>query len=303
MTDPSIVAQGYDAVYEAMPRSPSLLRLWKQHAAGDDYPDDYSHISFVTLDDLRRLADALGLQTGLTGRMPDDVQKERRGGSSPPPQYRSAPPRGLGMTEPAAPMAFADIACGMGGPGLWIARESGARVTGVDLSRVAIAQAAERAERLGMASSARFAAGSFAETGLEAASMDAAMSVDALQYAPDKHSALREFARIVRPGGRLAFFAFELHPERARGLPAVGDDPVGDYRPLLEEAGFQLLTYEETPRWHERLSAAYGAVIGAQDALRAEMGELAVAAMLSEMTLTLERDIYSGRVFAVAELR
>jgi hypothetical protein len=31
------------------------------------------------------------------------------------------------------------------------------------------------------------------------------------------------------------------------------------------------------------------------------MGPLASAAMLSEMRLTLERDLYAGRVFAVAQ--
>jgi len=269
MTDASIVAQGYDAVYEAMPRSPTLLRIWKLHAAGEDYPDDFSHISFVTLEDLRRLAGALGVSEGST---------------------------------------FADVACGMGGPGLWVARAAGARLAGVDFSRVAVERARERAEAVGLASSARFSVGSFADTGLETASMDAAMSVDALQYAPDKRAALREFARIVRPGrrvagatGRLAFFAFEVDAGRVEGLPVIGDDPVGDYRPLLEEAGFRVLTYEQTPRWRERLFAAYGAVIEAQQALREEMGEIAVAAMLSEMTLTLERDIYCGRAFAVAE--
>ena len=38
------------------PGSPTLLRIWKEHAAGEDYPDDFSHISFVTLEDLRGLA-------------------------------------------------------------------------------------------------------------------------------------------------------------------------------------------------------------------------------------------------------
>jgi ubiquinone/menaquinone biosynthesis C-methylase UbiE len=262
VTDSSIVAQGYDAVYEAMPRSPTLLRIWKELVAGDDYPDDFSHISFVRLRDLRELAQALRLSRG---------------------------------------SGFSDVACGMGGPALWIARETGAQLSGVDFSRVAVAQAEKRAEALGLASSARFSVGSFAETGLETGSMDAAMSVDALQYAPDKRAAVREFARIIRPGGRLAFFAFELHPERAHGLPVVGDDPVDDYRPLLEENGFRVLQYDETPSWHERLIGAYRAVIDAQQALRREMGEAATAAMVSEMTVTLERDIYSGRVFAVGE--
>jgi ubiquinone/menaquinone biosynthesis C-methylase UbiE len=262
MTDPSIVAQGYDAVYDAMPRSPTLLRLWKQVVAGDDYPDNFYHISFITLQDLRRLAEALRLSAG---------------------------------------SRFADIACGMGGPALWIARETGVHLSGVDLSPGAVAQAERRAQSLGLADGARFSTGSFAHTGLETASMDAAMSVDALQYAPDKSAALREFARIIRPGGALAFFAFELHPERARGLPVIGDDPVDDYRPLLHDAGFEILRYDQTPAWHDRLFTAYRAVIDAQEALRQEMGEPATAAMLSEMRLTLDRDIYTGRVFAVAQ--
>jgi ubiquinone/menaquinone biosynthesis C-methylase UbiE len=261
MTDPSIVAQGYDAVYDAMPRSPTLLRLWKQLVAGDDYPDDFYHSSFITLQDLRQLAEALNLPSGST---------------------------------------FADVACGMGGPALWIARETGAHLSGVDLSPVAVAQAEKRAQSLGLASNARFSVGSFAHTGLDTASMDAAMTVDALQYAPDKTAALREFARIIRPGGALAFFAFELHPERTRALPVIGDDPVDDYRPLLHDAGFEVLQYDQTPAWHDRLFTAYRAVIEAQDALRQEMGEIATAAILSEMTITLDRDIYSGRVFAVA---
>jgi len=188
----------------------------------------------------------------------------------------------------------------MGGPALWIARETGAHLSGVDLAAVAVAQAQKRAQRLGLADTARFSAGSFAQTGLDTASMDAAMSVDALQYAPDKTAALREFARIIRPGGTLAIFALELHPERSRGLPVIGDDPVDDYRPLLRDAGFDVLQYDQTPDWHDRLFTAYRAVIDARDALRQEMGEPATAAILSEMTLTLDRDIYSGRIFALA---
>src|SRR6266571_7596126 len=236
MTDPSIVAQGYDAVYEAMPRSPTLLRLWRQLVAGPDYPDDFHHISFITLQGLRHLARALALSPGLR---------------------------------------FSDVACGLGGPALWIARETGAHLSGVDLSPVAVAQAEKRAQSLGLAATARFSVGSFAHTGLETASMDVAMSVDALQYAPDKAAAVREFARIIRAGGTLAFFAFELDPERARGLPVIGDDPINDYRPLLRDAGFNVRDYDQTPDWHDRLFTAYRAVIEAQDALREEMGEVA----------------------------
>src|SRR5438093_508930 len=123
MTDPYIVAQGYDAVYDAMPRSPTLLRLWKQLVARPAYPDAFYHISFITLEDLRHLGSALGLSRG---------------------------------------SRFSDVACGMGGPALWIACETGAHLSGVDLSPVAVAHAEKRAQVLGLAATAGFSVGSFA---------------------------------------------------------------------------------------------------------------------------------------------
>jgi hypothetical protein len=57
---------------------------------------------------------------------------------------------------------------------------------------------------------------------------------------------LKEAARILRPGGRLVFTAFEVEPQRVEGLPVLGVDPVADYRPLLEEQGFAIEFYQET---------------------------------------------------------
>src|SRR6266536_1839389 len=39
---------------------------------------------------------------------------------------------------------LADLGCGRGGPGLWLAREAGASLVGVDFSPVAVEQAAHR---------------------------------------------------------------------------------------------------------------------------------------------------------------
>jgi ubiquinone/menaquinone biosynthesis C-methylase UbiE len=259
---PNLVAQGYDAVYAAIPSSPTLLRIWKEHASGPDYPDDFYHISFLTLAELRRLATDLRLSPGMT---------------------------------------FADLACGMGGPGLWLARETGANLIGIDLSEVGVLQATRRAEALGLSGTTRFATGAFEQTGIPTATVDAVMSVDALQYSPDKRGAFEEICRIMRPSGRLAFTAFEVDAERSAGLPVIGVDTVADYRPLLEHTGFRVLAYEETAGWRERLTDAYEAVIREQHTLRNEMGPLAVAALLSEVTVTLERELYRRRVFVVAE--
>jgi ubiquinone/menaquinone biosynthesis C-methylase UbiE len=262
--DEEIVSVGYDAVYTAMPKSPTLRRLWREHACGLDYPEEFAHISFVTLPELRRLADELRL-----GRE----------------------------------SSFVDLGCGMAGPALWVARETGAHLVGVDLSPVAASLAGERAESLGLSERAEFRVGSFASTGLPDASADAAMSEDALQYASDKSAAFREAARVLKPGARFAFTAFELAPERVEGLPVLGGDPVDDYRPALEDAGFAVDVYEEAPGWPEPMTSAYSALLAAEEAMRAEMGDVAVTALFGEMSMTLEQRPYRRRVLAVATRR
>ena len=177
--------------------------------------------------------------------------------------------------------------------------ESGARLLGIDLSATAAKRAAERAGPLGMTGRATFRQGTFEATGLSAASADAVMSVDALQYAPDKTRALAEVARILRPGGRFAFVAFELDPDRVAGLP-FWEDPVPNYRPLLEHVGFEVIRYEEIPNWPDQVAACFGAILAQRDALNAELGEAAAAVTIMEAAITTELKPYCGHVLAVA---
>jgi SAM-dependent methyltransferase len=265
MNEPAdIVAQGYDAVYSALPNSVTLRRIWREHAAGPDFPDSFHHISFLTLPEMTRMSDELQLLPGQT---------------------------------------LLDLGCGMAGPSLWIAQRTGVRLIGIDASTVAVAQATSRTGALGLANSARFQVGRFARTGVDAHSCHAAMSVDALQYAPDKHAAFTEAARVLRPGTRFVFVAFEYEPSRVEGLPVAGDDPVADYGPLLEEAGFTVEANEETPGWRERLAAAFGAAVSEKEKLRGEMGDVAVNAFMLEAETTLAVQPYRRRVFVVAQRR
>lgn len=262
--DTQVVAAGYDAVYAALPRSATFARLWREHALGANYPAGFEHISFVTLAEMRAIAREMRIGAG---------------------------------------SAFVDLACGLGGIGLWIARETGARLTGIDVSAAAVAGSRARAAALSLDVVATFAQGTFAATGLPAGAFDAAMSTDALQYAPDKQAALGEAARTLRPGGRLVFACFALDADRVRGLPVLGGDPIDDYRPLLDRAGFDVISYGETPAWRERLEATYGAVAAAKDAIAAEMGAGPAAALLGEIALTLQAQPYRSRVLVAARKR
>jgi len=260
-TDRNLVEAGYDAVYSAMPASPTLQRIWREHACGLDFPEEFSHISFTTIAELRRIIGELRLSAG---------------------------------------GALVDVGCGMGGPALWLCRETGATLVGVDVSAVAVSQALARAAALGLGDRAGFVVGTFASTGLPDGCADGITSEDALQYAPDKRSAFVEAARIMRRGGRFVFTAYELDPARVAGLPVIGADPVADYRPLLEAAGFSVDVYEEVPGWPEPMTAAYSAVLAARETLAKEMGEAAIGALAVEMSLTLDRKPYRRRVLAAA---
>jgi SAM-dependent methyltransferase len=252
-----VVVDGYDAVYPGVAASPTFRRLWAQHAYGGDFPEEYAHISFLTFDELRAMAAHLD----------------------------------LGEHE-----VLVDLACGAGGPGLWVASQAGASLIGIDPSATGLTEARRRAQRVGFAERARYEQGSFAITGLDDAAADGVLSVDAIQYAPDKVAVFAEARRILRPGGRLTFSALEVEPERVEGLPVLDADPVPDFAPLLDEAGFAVDWYRESDGWAERVPATFGAVAKAMPTLTEEMGEAASSSLGMEASLTLQFQPYRRRV-------
>jgi SAM-dependent methyltransferase len=93
------------------------------------------------------------------------------------------------------------------------------------------------------------------------------MSVDVLWAVPDKVAAVREVARILRPGGRFLFTSWDF------ATPLKGDTQVSDHRPLLHEAGFIVDAYEETAAFDAYYQALAKHHEAARDDLIAEMGE------------------------------
>jgi ubiquinone/menaquinone biosynthesis C-methylase UbiE len=159
-----------------------------------------------------------------------------------------------------------DVGCGRGGPGLWVAKATGADLVGIDIARTGLDAAEASARALG--SQAEFRLGSFEELPLDDREADVVMSVDAFLFTPDKRAAALELARVIRPNGRLAMTTWDYHTQPDNRPPQVED-----HRPLLEEAGFAVERYDDTDEWERRLRRTTDAMLEQVEELAAESAQ------------------------------
>ncbi len=224
-------SDNFDAFFGASGSSVMLRRIWRE-AYGDESPEVASPSSFVTRSELRYIAQALGVGPGQT---------------------------------------IVDLACGLGGPGLWVARETGTALIGVDFSPVAIEIARRTARDQGLDEWATFIVADAAATGLPDAAAAGMLSIDAFQLFPDPAPVLWEAARLLPSAGRFVFTTLEPR----------GSSRLAAYRTLLDEAGLALDAAEEIHDLEYRVRTFQG-ILAAQDALITELGERAEQTVLAE---------------------
>jgi len=123
------------------------------------------------------------------------------GGTDPRQQYSFAARLAL-VVEMLGPHPgdVLDVGCG---PGVMIEAvvARGGRLTGIDLSAEMVGRARDRSRALRAEDRCRFVVGSAEGLPFEDAAFDAVTAMGVLEYVPDDARALREMARVVRPGG------------------------------------------------------------------------------------------------------
>ncbi|MGH3805755.1 MAG: SAM-dependent methyltransferase [Pseudonocardiaceae bacterium] len=104
-----------------------------------------------------------------------------------------------------------DVGCGIGGPGVRIARLTGARVTGISVSQEQIRLANSLAESAGVAERVVFHRADAMTLPFPAQSFDAAIALESFFHMPDRGQVLVQICRSLRPGGRLVLTDY-THP-------------------------------------------------------------------------------------------
>ncbi|MFD1662989.1 methyltransferase domain-containing protein [Streptomyces caeni] len=160
----------------------------------------------------------------------------------------------LGRTLRLRPgMRVLDVAAGPGSTALLFAAEFGCEVVGVDLGERNTARAREAARQAGLADLVAFRVGDAEQLPFDDASFDAVVCECALCTFPDKPTAARELARVLRPGGRAGITDITVTPG---ALPRELTDLAGwiacladarsleQYADLLTAAGLQTTAIE-----------------------------------------------------------
>jgi len=159
-----------------------------------------------------------------------------------------------------------DLGSGAGGDMLLSARRvaPGGRAIGIDMTDEMLQLARRNAAQAGV-TNAEFVKGYLEELPLADASVDVVISNCVINLAADKQAVLREAARVLRRGGRLAVsdviadddMDAVTRADVARWTGCIaGALPRHEFRQALVRAGFVDVATDETHRVHEHAAAA-----------------------------------------------
>jgi SAM-dependent methyltransferase len=179
-----------------------------------------------------------------------------------------------------------DVACGAGGPALRIAGITGCSLVGIDIHENAIETANSLAAEQGLTERAQFrsvdAAGQlpFAD-----ATFDAITCVDSINHFPDRRRVISEWARLLKPEGRLLF----TDPLTVTGPLSSAEIAV------RSSAGFYLFV---PPGYNETLIAQRGLRLLVTENVTANMANVAEARRAARASRSVPlRDIEGDQAY------
>ena len=150
-----------------------------------------------------------------------------------------------------------DVCSGMGGPARYLAHRLGCRVTGLDITQSRHEAAVRLTAMVGLDHLVDFRLGNALDMPFPGASFDVVIGQEAFAHVPDKPRLIAECARVVRPGGIIAFTDIlrrdglsDAEFERLRhDMTFQSLESLDGYGRLLADHGCTLLTRDDLSAW------------------------------------------------------
>jgi sarcosine/dimethylglycine N-methyltransferase len=150
-----------------------------------------------------------------------------------------------------------DVCSGMGGPARYLAHRLGCRVTGLDITKGRHEGAIRLNELVKLDHLVDFRLGNALDMPFADATFDVVIGQEAFAHVPDKPHLIAECARVVRPGGTIAFTdilrrealsAAEFERLRS-GMTFQSLESLDGYSALLTECGCTVVAREDLSAW------------------------------------------------------
>ncbi len=133
-----------------------------------------------------------------------------------------------------------DAGSGEGNVAIHLAKKFGFRIEGVDLLDFAVEIANKKIKNLGLENQVHFQVGDYTYLNFPKNYFDGIYTMETLVHVPDYKKPLREFYRVLKPGGKLALFEYSFLPPNNHDYD-VREKKIWNI--MIEESGMHSFPY------------------------------------------------------------
>ncbi|MBI2659830.1 methyltransferase domain-containing protein [Candidatus Woesearchaeota archaeon] len=153
-----------------------------------------------------------------------------------------------------------DAGCGQGVVSTYLAKKYGCNAIGITIVPFEISKSIKLAQKNGISGKTEYLLMDYSRTNFGNNEFDAVYAMESLVHSPDARTTLKEFFRILKPGGKLAIFDYTIAHDtkftsremkmwsiiaERTAMGSIGMMRHGSFANLLKRAGFRNAKQEE----------------------------------------------------------
>ena len=196
-----------------------------------------------------------------------------------------------------------DVGSGLGGPARLLARRYGSRVTGVDLTQELCDVAEDLTRRVGLSDLVKIRQGNAINLPFEDATFDVVWTQHVSMNISDKTKLFSEMRRVVKVGGRLAFFDILAGPLQPIHFPVPWANTqsvsflatADETRTKVKNSGFAVRTWEDVTQ----VAADFYEKLSETPPVRSPLGLHLLIPDMPTKGANLKRNVDEGRIIVV----